>query len=110
MIRSEMIRSPVSPWIWGSSSPPSAVTIKVGRWGCRGPCAPAGGAKAAAPAVRRKARRPSSIVIAAHLLAADRPVIAALEAAAALHDEKDRAQVRNVRDRIAGEHDHIGEM
>src|SRR3954470_16836620 len=109
MIRSEMIRWPASPCTFGSSSPPSALTMMVGRRAALGRCAAARPASAAAPAVNRKARRSSSIIVIAGLFAADRSVIGPLEAPPFLNDEQDRAHVRNVDGRVAGEHDHVGE-
>src|SRR4051812_32907107 len=103
MIRSDIVRSPVSPWMFGSSRPPSALTIRVGRRGCR--CARAGPTKAAAPAVARKVRRPSSIVIAARLLCGDRAIVGPVEAAAVFHGEQDRAHIGDVGAWVAFEHD-----
>src|SRR4051812_10344350 len=107
MIRSETIRSPVSPWTLGSSRPPSALTMIVGRRGPARRCAIAGPIRAAAPAVARKARRPSSVVVIAGLLRSNQAVIGPVEAAAALHGEQDRAHIGDVRDGIALEHDHV---
>src|SRR3954471_18602511 len=98
MIRSDMIRSPVSPWTLGSSSPPSALTMIVGWRGRRAGCAMAGPINAAAPAVTRKARRPRSVVVIAGLLGTDRPIVRPVEAAAVLHGEQDRPHVGDIGD------------
>src|SRR5687767_13779562 len=90
-----------------SMRPPSALTMTKSRAATAAGCASAGGAIAAAPASARKVRRSSSRI--GNVLDGDRAIVGALEAAAALHGEQDRAQIGNVGDGIALEHDEIGE-
>src|SRR3954468_17966548 len=100
--RSESMRRSASRSTLGSPRPPSALTMIMlrRRWAKAGQ-----GSAAAVPAARKKRR---SIVIGGGLLGRDRAIVGAGEAAAVFHRQQHRAQIGDVGDRIAPEHDEIG--